>query len=283
MPNTENTSKIHSLSSIFTFFFGVGKALISPLVLFLEYLGNLVVLFLSSCYYLPSALPFRKSSRFKNAVAQLKQIAFDALPIVFLLAFLLGAILALQAARQLQRFGANIYVADLVALSLTREIAPILISIIIAGRTGSAIASEIGTMLVTEEITALKAMGISPVKVLVMPKMAALLIGLPSLVLLGDLIGVVAGFCVGCFLLDISFTDYYNETIKILSMAHIWAGIKKCFVFAVLIAMVGSSRGFSVRGGAEGVGKATTNSVVDSIILIIAVNSLFTLVSFYAR
>lgn len=262
---------------------GTLRSVFSPALSFLVYLGSLTILFLQACYYTPTALPFRKSSKFKNVLGQLKRIAYDALPIVCLLAFLLGAILALQAAKQLERFGANIYVADLVAISLTREIGPILISIIIAGRTGSAIASEIGTMLVTEEITALKAMGISPIKILVMPKMLALVVGLPSLVLLGDLVGIIAGFCVGCFLLDISYVDYYNQTVKILSMAHLWAGLKKCFVFAILIASVGCYRGFSVTGGAEGVGKATTNAVVDSIILIIAVNSLFTLVSFYVR
>ncbi len=266
---------------MFSFLFGVFRAIIAPVRKFLDYLGSLEILFLQACYFLPCALPWRKSSKFKYILGQLMKIAFEALPIVFLMAFLLGAILALQAAKQLERFGATIYVADLVAISLTREIGPILISIIIAGRSGSAIASEIGTMLVTEEITALRAMGVNPVKILVMPKTVALFIGLPSLVLLGDLIGIAAGFCIGCFMLDISFWDYYNQTVKILNMTHIWAGVKKCFVFAILIAMVGCYRGFSVTGGAEGVGRATTNAVVDSIIFIIAVNSLFTLVSFY--
>lgn len=249
--------------------------------MFLEYLGSLVVLFIQACYFLPCALPFRKSSKFKYVLGQLSKIAFEALPIVFLMAFLLGAILALQAAKQLERFGATIYVADLVAISLTREIGPILISIIIAGRSGSAIASEIGTMLVTEEITAMRAMGINPVKILVMPKTVALFVGLPGLVLLGDFIGIAAGFGIGCCMLDISFMDYYNQTVKILNMNHIWAGVNKCFVFAILISMVGCHRGFSVTGGAEGVGRATTNAVVDAIVLIIAVNSLFTLVSYY--
>ena len=244
-------------------------------------MGSLSILFLQVCRCLPSALPFWKGSKFKYILAQISKIGFEALPIVFLMAFLLGAILSLQAARQLERFGATIYVADLVAISLTREIAPILISIVIAGRTGSAIASEIGTMMVTEEITALRAMGVDPVKILVMPKTAALFVSLPVLVLISDFIGIAAGFFIGCSMLDISFWDYYNQTVKIMSMTHIWAGVKKCFVFAIVIAMVGCYRGFSVKGGAEGVGKATTDAVVDSIILIIAVNSLFTLVLYY--
>lgn len=264
-----------------SFLLGVLRALILPLLSFLEYLGTLGILFLKSCYFLPFALPVGRNSKFKFIIGQLARTGFDALPIVILMAFLLGSILALQAAKQLERFGAVIFVADLVSLSLTREIAPILIAIIIAGRTGSAIASEIGTMLVTEEITALKAMGVDPVKILVMPKMAALLIVLPCLVIIGDLIGIAAGFCIGCFILDISFSDYYAQTVKILSMHHIWMGLKKCFAFAAVIAMVGAYRGFSVTGGAEGVGRATTNAVVDSIILIIAINSLFTLVSYY--
>lgn len=267
--------------AILVFLVGVLMALASPLLKFLEYVGNLALLFFQACYFLPSAIPLRKKSKFKYIISQISKTGFDALPIVFLMAFLLGAILALQAAKQLERFGASIFVADLVALSLTREIAPILISIIIAGRTGSSIASEIGTMLVTEEITALRAMGISPVNILVMPKMVALVIGLPCMVLLGDLLGIIAGFCVGIFLLDISFIDYYSQTVKILSITHIWAGVQKCFAFAVIITTVGCYRGFSVSGGAEGVGKATTDAVVDSIILIIAVNSLFTLVSYY--
>lgn len=264
-----------------SFWSGVFKTLCVPASRFLTYLGDLAILFLRACYFLPYAIPGYRSSKFKYVLNQLTKIGFEALPIVFLVAFLLGAILALQAAKQLQQFGAVIYMADLVAITLTREIAPILISIVIAGRSGSAFASEIGTMLVTEEITALRAMGVDPVKILVMPKMAGMVIGLPSLVLVSDLIGIGAGFCVGCLMLDIAFWDYYNQTVKILSMADVWAGIKKCFAFAVLISMVGCHRGFSVTGGAEGVGKATTSAVVDSIILIIAVNSIFTLVSYF--
>lgn len=267
--------------NIIVYLYGIFISTLYPLKVFFSYVGSITFLFLESLKYLPHALPLKRNSKTNNIISQLYNIGFEALPIVVLMAFLLGAILALQAAKQLEKFGANIFVADLVAISLTREIAPILISIIIAGRSGSAIASEIGTMVVTEEITALKAMGVSPIKILAMPKMVAIFIALPSLVLIGDLIGIAAGFCIGCLLLDISFGDYYNQTIKILSMHHIWMGVKKCFAFSIIISMVGCYRGFSVTGGAEGVGKATTNAVVDSIILIIAVNSLFTLVSYY--
>lgn len=270
------------VQNILLFCLGVVKAIFYPFIQFLSYIGGLGCLFIESLWYLPKAFPFVKKSKFKYIISQIKKIAFDALPIVTLMAFLLGTILALQAAKQLARFGANIYIADLVGISLTREIGPILISIIIAGRTGSAITSEIGTMLVTEEITALRAMGIQPAEILVMPKMIAMLIGLPALVLMADLIGISAGFFVGCGLLDISFGDYYAQTLKVMSMEHIWVGIRKTFAFSVIITMIGCHHGFSITGGAEGVGRETTNSVVNAIVSIIAVNSLFTIVYFYA-
>ncbi|BBM87011.1 MlaE family ABC transporter permease [Candidatus Uabimicrobium amorphum] len=268
---------------ILLYLLGVMKAIFLPITKFLEYIGGLGILFWQTCLYVPSALPFTKKSKAKYIVAQLKKIAFDALPIVILMAFLLGTILALQAAKQLERFGASLYIANLVGISLSREIGPILISIIIAGRTGSSTTSEIGTMLVTEELTALKAMGIDPIQILVMPKMVAMLIGLPALVLIGDLVGIAAGFFVGCGLLGIPFGDYYAQTVKVMSLTHIWVGIRKCFSFAIIITMIGCYRGFCISGGAEGVGRETTNSVVHAIVSIIAVNSLFTIVFFYAR
>jgi phospholipid/cholesterol/gamma-HCH transport system permease protein len=271
------------MKQIILFFSAVISIILSPFLHVLHYIGSLFLLFLDAIRCLPSVIPFRRKSRFSSVLGQISKIGFEAIPIVSLMSFLLGAILALQAAKQLERFGASIYVADLVAISLTREIAPILISIIVAGRTGSAIASEIGTMMVTEEITALRAMGISPAKVLVTPKLVALFFTLPLLVVYSDLIGIIAGFGVGCFVLGLSFQDYYTQTIKIMNMHHIWAGLQKCFAFAIIIGLVGCYRGFSVQGGAEGVGRATTNAVVDSIILIVAVNFIFTFVSYFAR
>lgn len=270
------------LHNVKDYILGVMKIIFFPLIQFLEYVGGLGILFWRTCLYVPSAFPFVKKSKWRYVVSQLKKIAFDALPIVILMAFLLGTILALQAAKQLERFGATLYIANLVGISLSREIGPILISIIIAGRTGSATTSEIGTMVVTEELTALRAMGIDPIQILVMPKMIAMFIGLPALVLIGDLVGIIAGFFVGCGLLGISFGDYYAQTISVMSMTHIWVGIRKCFAFSIIITMIGCYRGFSISGGAESVGKETTNSVVHAIVSIIAMNSLFTIVLFYA-
>lgn len=226
--------------------------------------------------------PFQgKGLRWRSTIDQMVLIGFNSIPIVSVICFFVGLILAMQAAYQLERFGASIYVADLVGVSMTREMGPLLTAIIIAGRSGSAIAAEIGTMKVYEEIDALRTMGFNPIKFLVVPRTLALLIMLPCLTLIADFVGILGGFFLAIFNLHISFIRYLNQTIDALVMKDLITGLIKTLVFAIIIAKIGCYQGFSVKGGAEGVGKATTASVVASIFLIIVADLVCTMI-FYS-
>ncbi len=187
-------------------------------------------------------------------------------------------IVALQAATQLRRVGATIYVADLVGVSLTRELGPLMTAIIIAGRSGSAIAAELGTMKVSEEVDALTAMGLDPVEFLALPRIVAMGIMLPCLTTLADVIGILGGVVVAWVSLGIPVGNYIEQTLNALLLKDIFSGLIKSGVFAVIIAGVGCYQGFRVKGGAEGVGRRTTASVVASIFLIIAADLVFTLI-----
>jgi phospholipid/cholesterol/gamma-HCH transport system permease protein len=222
-----------------------------------------------------------KGLRWRSTIDQMVLIGVNSIPIVAVICFFVGLILAMQSAYQLERFGASIYVADLVGVSMTREMGPLLTAIIIAGRSGSAIAAEIGTMKVYEEVDALRTMGFNPTKFLVVPRLLALLIMLPCLTLIADFVGIGGGFFFAIFSLKISFVRFLNQTIEALVFKDLVTGLIKTIVFAVIIAKVGCYQGFSVRGGAEGVGKATTNSVVSSIFLIILADLICTML-FYS-
>ncbi len=219
--------------------------------------------------------------RWQSTFQQMVLMGYNSVPIVTTICFFVGLIMAMQAAYQLERFGASIYVADLVGVSMTRELGPLLTAIIVAGRSGSAIAAEIGTMKVNEEIDALQTMGFNPVQFLVVPKFLALLIVLPCLALLADLVGILGGFFLAVFNLKISFIRYFNQTADALVMKDLITGLVKTFFFATIIAQVGSYQGFIVEGGAEGVGKSTTASVVTSIFLIIIADLITTMI-FYS-
>ncbi len=217
-----------------------------------------------------------KGLRWRSAVEQMVRIGYDSVPIVTIISFFVGLIMAMQAAYQLERFGATIFVANLVAVSTTRELGPLLTAIIIAGRSGSAIAAEIGTMKVAEEIDALRTMGLNPIQFLVVPRTLAMMIMLPCLVILADLVGIIGGYVIGVFSLDISTIRYYNQTAGALVMKDLISGLVKTEFFALIISAIGCYEGFIVEGGAEGVGKSTTASVVVSIFLIIAADVFFT-------
>jgi len=219
--------------------------------------------------------------RWKSTIQQMVLIGFNSIPIVATICFFVGLIMAMQAAYQLERFGASIYVANLVGVSMTRELGPLLTAIIVAGRSGSAIAAEIGTMKVNEEIDALKTMGFNPIPFLVVPRLLALLIVLPCLTLIADVVGILGGFFLAVFNLNISFVRFFHQTAEALVMKDLITGLIKTFFFATIIAQVGSYQGFIVEGGAEGVGKSTTASVVTSIFLIIIADLICTMV-FYS-
>lgn len=225
--------------------------------------------------------PFRgKKIRWHSTFEQMVRIGVDSLPIVGMISFFIGLIMAMQGAYQLEQFGVVIYVADLVGVTITRELGPMLTAIIVAGRSGSAIAAEIGTMKVGEEIDALRTMGLNPIGFLVVPRILALMIVLPCLTILADLIGIGGGFFIAVFSLKIPFIAYLNETITALVMKDLTTGLIKSFFFALIIGLIGCYQGFSVKGGAEGVGRSTTASVVISIFLIILADVAFTALFF---
>jgi phospholipid/cholesterol/gamma-HCH transport system permease protein len=211
----------------------------------------------------------------------MRRVGVDAVPIVALISFLLGFIIAYMSSVQLTQFGAGIYVASLVAVGMVRELGPIMTSILVSGRSGSAFASEIGTMKISEEIDALSTMGFDPVAFIVIPKIIASLIVVPILTLFSCLFGVLGGMVVGVLLLDLTYSNYMDQTIKILRLYDIIWVFVKSGVFAILVSWVGCLRGFQTRGGAASVGEATTSAVVSGIFLVIFWDSIFAFIQLY--
>jgi len=216
--------------------------------------------------------------RWRPILHNLQTAGFEALPITGLLSFLMGVVIAYQGADQLQRFGANIFIADLVGLSMLRELSPLLTAIIVAGRSGSAYAAQIGTMKISEEIDALRTIGVGPQELLVLPKILALVIALPLLTVFADVTGVLGGMIMASNMLDISFSVFLDRLGDALSLSSFLTGIIKAPVFAVIIALVGCFQGFQVHGGADSVGRQTTVSVVQSIFLVIVADALFSVI-----
>jgi phospholipid/cholesterol/gamma-HCH transport system permease protein len=216
--------------------------------------------------------------RWRPILHNLQSAGFEALPIVGLLSFLMGLVIAYQGADQLQRFGANIFIADLVGLSMLRELSPLLTAIIVAGRSGSAYAAQIGTMKVTEEIDALRTIGVAPAELLVLPKLIALLIALPLLTVYADVAGLFGGMIMARSKLDVSFDVFIDRLGDAIHLSSYLTGIAKAPVFAAIIALVGCYQGFRVSGSADSVGRQTTVSVVQAIFLVILSDALFSIV-----
>jgi phospholipid/cholesterol/gamma-HCH transport system permease protein len=209
-------------------------------------------------------------------VRQMALVGARATFIVVFISFLVGVVLALNGALQLRQFGAQIFIANLVAISMTREMGPLITAILVAGRSGSAIAAELGTMTVSEEVDALRTMALSPARFLVVPKLVALALTMPLLTVLSTTAGMLGGWAIGVFSLDLPSQGYLTQTVKSLFVSDLLTGLIKSLAFAVIIAVVGSYRGLSVEGGPDGVGRATTSAVVTSIILCIVTNACFT-------
>jgi phospholipid/cholesterol/gamma-HCH transport system permease protein len=246
-----------------------------------RYLSGLYDLSTKAAYWTFVA-PFRgRKLKWGNAIHQMVLTGVNSIPIVSLISLFIGLVMALQGAYQLQKFGASYYVAALVGVSMTRELGPLITAIVIAGRSGSAFAAELGTMKVSEEIDALEAMGINSVRYLVVPKYLALLVMIPCLTLLSDLAGILGGGIFEILQLDQTFLLFLTATRDSLAMRDITTGLIKSLVFGLIITKVGCYEGLSVKGGAEGVGKATTSSVVVSIFLIIFADVIFTAIFYY--
>lgn len=216
--------------------------------------------------------------RWRAILRNLQTAGFQALPIVGLLSFLMGLVISYQGADQLQRFGANIFIADLIGLSMLRELSPLLAAIIVAGRSGSSYAAQIGTMKVTEEIDALRTIGVGPTELLVLPKLVALVIALPLLTVYADITGVFGGMIMARSKLDVSFDVFLDRLGDAVSLSSFLTGIGKAPVFAAIIALVGCYQGFQVTGSADSVGRQTTMSVVQAIFLVILSDAMFSIV-----
>ncbi|OPY83560.1 MAG: putative phospholipid ABC transporter permease protein MlaE [Syntrophorhabdus sp. PtaU1.Bin153] len=222
---------------------------------------------------------FGGKARFKGSdfLLVVQESGAGALPIVSLISLLVGLILAFVGSIQLRMFGAQIYIADLVAIAMARAMGAIMTGIIMAGRTGAAFAARIGTMQVNEEIDALKTAGIPPMEFLVLPRILALALMMPLLTLYADLMGILGGMIVGVGGFGIGLVEYFNETRKALTLANIWIGLFSSLIFGVLIAVAGCLRGMRCGRSASAVGDTTTSAVVTSIVSIIIATALITI------
>jgi phospholipid/cholesterol/gamma-HCH transport system permease protein len=223
---------------------------------------------------------FRRPFPMKLTLQQMEEVGVRSLPVVLITAIFTGAVLALQTYSGFKRFGAEGLVGTVVALSMTRELGPVLASIMVAGRVGSAMAAELGTMRVTEQIDALITLATDPVRYLVVPRFVAGMIMLPFLVVFADIIGIIGGYFVAVNVLGTSSTIYVNRTLQYLEFSDVTIGLIKAAVFGMIIALVGCQMGFYTEGGAEGVGRATTKAVVGASILILISNYFLTALLF---
>src|SRR5579862_651652 len=247
----------------------------------LAYMGSLAMLGTRAAYYTFIG-PFQgKPLRLQRAVSQAMDVGVRALPILSLITFFIGLILALQAAYELRRFGAMSYVATAVAVSMSRELGPLITAIVVIGRSGSAFAAEIGTMKVSEEIDALETMAISPIRFLVTPKFLAMIVMLPCLTIWANAMGILGGALFGVAQADFTFTRYTRASIDSLLLHDIATGLVKSVMFGITITAVGCQEGLDTGGGAEQVGRSTTRAVVMSIFLVVLVDLIFTALFFF--
>jgi phospholipid/cholesterol/gamma-HCH transport system permease protein len=254
------------------FFIALGQKSLS----LISFLGGLSSLIGQSFYW-----AFRPPLKKDRIIEQAKKAGLDSLPIVSLLAVFIGIIFALQTAVFMQRMGSEMYIASIVALSLVRELGPVITALVVAGRVGAAIAAEIGTMQVTEQIDALESFATNPIKYLVVPRFLALTLMLPILTLYADLIGILGGYAICVWRLGISSSMYMQVTYNALLYKDLFTGLLKALFFGMIIAFVSCYEGFNVEGGAEGVGKATMRSVVTTFIMIIMADCFFTAMFYF--
>ncbi|MDP8212573.1 MAG: ABC transporter permease [Candidatus Zapsychrus exili] len=265
------------LSKMLDFFEIIGKCVKAWITIFVDF----AKLLFETIYWIFLG-PFKKKPiNFSSAFDQMVFMGFQSILIVFFVTFFTGMVLAMQSAHQLEKMGGVIYVASLVTISICRELGPVLTALVIAGRIGAAITAEIGSMKVNEQIEALDTMAISPIRYLAVPKLVALFIMLPFLTVIGDVAGIIGGYVVGVFSLKINPGLYMNITWKFLTLKDIYTGLSKAFIFAIIITMVGVYQGLKTKGGAVGVGRATTVSVVTSFILVIVADCFMTGIYFF--
>jgi phospholipid/cholesterol/gamma-HCH transport system permease protein len=232
--------------------------------LFVEETGRVVVLFFQTVKW-----SLRPPLGFRNTLKQMEEVGVRSIPVVLITAISTGMVLALQSYTGFKRFDAESLVGTVVALSMTRELGPVLTGLIVAGRAGAAMAAELGTMRVTEQIDALATMATNPIKYLIVPRFLAGMVMLPVLTIFADMIGIGGGYFVAVQVLDVNPVVYLRRTTEYLEFEDIFGGLLKAMVFGIIIATVSCHKGFNTEGGAEGVGKATTGAVVLSSMLIL--------------
>lgn len=232
------------------------------LKIFLSFVGEVSIALYQAC--------LKPSSIHWNSIAgSVEEMGYDALPIIGLLSFLIGVVLTYQMGNELEAYGANIYIVNVAGLAMLREFGPLISAIIVTGRTGSALTAQIGTMKVKEEIDALKAMGLSPINRLVVPRIIAILLVFPLLCVWSIIFGLLGSMAMSQALLDVTFYDFINRFPQVITSTDYWVGMSKAPIFALLIVAVGCFQGFQVQMSAESIGKLTTRSVVQGIFLII--------------
>ncbi len=235
----------------------------------LSFMGDL-------CVALMRAGRERGSVNLRAVPNLMERAGADGVPIVLLINFLIGLIIGLQAAYQLQRFGANVFVANLVGLSMVRELAPLMTAIVVAGRSGAAYAAELGSMRVNQEIDALRTLGMDPYRFLVFPRLLATVAVVPLLTIAAMVVGILGGLIVAVQDLGITTTAYFNQLHGAVGMLDVMGGLLKSVVFAVTITLISCQRGLATRGGAAGVGSATTSAVVVILFSLVVIDALFT-------
>ncbi len=254
------------------FFINLGHRAIS----FMYFFGGLANLTLQTVY-----LTFKPPYKYERIIEQAKKAGYDSFPIVSLVALFIGFIFALQTAYFMQRIGSEIYIASLVALTVVRELGPVVTALIVAGRVGASNTAEIGSMQVTEQIDALETLATNPVKYLVVPRFVALGLMLPVLTLYANIIGILGSYLICVVKLGITSSMYMQVTFTSLLYKDLFTGLFNSWIFGMLIALISCYEGFNVVGGAEGVGKATTRSVVFTFIMIIAADCFFTALFYF--
>ena len=261
-----------------SFFERIGKSVTSWFRVFVDFTS----LCGQTAYWVVMSPIKKKPLHIPIVSEQMVYMGIQSIVIVFFVMFFTGIVLAMQSAPQLIQMGGLIYVASLVTISICRELGPVLTALVIAGRIGAAITAEIGSMKVNEQVEALDTMAINPIRYLVVPKLIALFVMLPCLTVIGDASGLLGGYIIGVHNLDINSGLYIQTALKFLTLKDIYTGLSKSFIFAIIITMVGAYQGFKTRGGAVGVGRATTISVVTSFILIIIADAIMTSIYYFS-
>jgi len=255
------------------FFESVGRHffnILNSMLLFLDFTGRTYEAFLRDLFHF--------SFRFREISNIVKKAGITALPIIGITTFLIGVVIAFQSAVQLQQYGANIFIVEIVSIAIARELSPIITSIVVAGRSGSAYTAQLGAMKITEELDAMSVMGFDIFRFLIVPRSVALIIVLPLLIFFGDIVGILGGMMVAKFQLGITPTSFIDRLQEVFSMRHFYAGLIKGPFFAATIAAIGCFRGLQVTRDTESIGRQTTISVVNSIFMVIIIDAVFSII-----